>query len=138
MDAEKRKAYNKEYYNKNRVQILDKALKKVECEFCKKSVISYNILKHQQTSICKRREELLKTQAQRRNKHIKPEEQKPEVENTDDKKEVQEAQEVQEIQEVANKLTHTMNNLKVFLTINKMLEEIIEKNKQELPNEKDE
>lgn len=82
MDAEKRKAYNKEYYQKNRDKILTKALNKTECEFCKKSVIFYNIQKHQQTSICKRKEALLKEQSLRRsgqNTQPPKEEQKPQI-----------------------------------------------------------
>jgi hypothetical protein len=54
MDIEKRKNYNKEYYQKNKEIILRKACQKVECEFCQRSIIAYNLKKHQRLPICER------------------------------------------------------------------------------------
>ncbi len=55
MDPEQRKIYNKKYYDTNKAKIIEKATTKVECEFCKRSVIHNNILKHYKSEICKRK-----------------------------------------------------------------------------------
>lgn len=52
-----RKEYNKMYYQKNKEQILERACKKMQCEFCQRSVIAYNFQKHQNTDICRRRQQ---------------------------------------------------------------------------------
>jgi hypothetical protein len=54
MDTNERKLYNKEYYTKNKTGIIEKACLKTECEFCKRTVIKNNIIRHQQTNLCKR------------------------------------------------------------------------------------
>ena len=53
MDQEKRKNYNKEYYQKNRNNILQKLTSKVQCEFCNRTVSSANLQKHYTLPICK-------------------------------------------------------------------------------------
>ena len=55
MNNEERKIYNKTYYEKNKVKIIEKATSKVKCEFCQRSVIHNNILKHYKSEICKRK-----------------------------------------------------------------------------------
>jgi hypothetical protein len=42
MDQEQRKEYNKKYYETNKSKIIEKATTKIECEFCKRSVIKNN------------------------------------------------------------------------------------------------
>ena len=56
MNQELRKDYNKSYYLKNKKEILQKACKKIQCEFCQRFVISNNFHNHQTTDICKRRQ----------------------------------------------------------------------------------
>jgi hypothetical protein len=56
MTNEERKEYNKIYYNKYKDVILEKALRKVKCEFCERNVIYNNYNKHIKTSICKRKQ----------------------------------------------------------------------------------
>ena len=53
MDSEKRKEYNKNYYQNNKDVILEKLKTKVECEFCKRKVSACNLNKHYTLSICK-------------------------------------------------------------------------------------
>jgi hypothetical protein len=65
MNPEVRKEYNKKYYTENKEAILEKALKKVECQFCLKQVIQNNISKHQQTKLCKNRQEKNKINKER-------------------------------------------------------------------------
>jgi hypothetical protein len=67
MDVEIRKQYNKSYYQKNREKLLENACKKVECEFCKRTVSNVNLLKHYTLPICKRKAELLKALKERKN-----------------------------------------------------------------------
>lgn len=55
MDNNQRQLYNKNYYEANKKKILDKALIKIRCDFCNRSVIKYNINKHQQSDICIRK-----------------------------------------------------------------------------------
>lgn len=57
MNTEERKIYNKKYYETNKSKIISKALTKITCEFCGRSVINNNINKHQKSSICKRKTE---------------------------------------------------------------------------------
>ena len=54
MDSIERKIYNKEYYNKNKIVIINKACAKVECTLCKRAVIKNNIFRHRLTDLCKR------------------------------------------------------------------------------------
>ncbi len=65
MNPEQRKNYNKEYYEKNKLEILAKASTKVECEFCHRKVSSYNLSKHYTLPICLRKSELLKNKHNR-------------------------------------------------------------------------
>lgn len=63
MTPEERKEYNKKYYASNKVKIIDKACTKVECIFCKRSVIQNSLARHQESDICKRtQQKLLKLQ----------------------------------------------------------------------------
>jgi hypothetical protein len=55
MDKEQRKEYYKTYYANNKERIINKALEKIECDFCHRVVTKGNILKHYETAICKRR-----------------------------------------------------------------------------------
>jgi len=67
MDREQRKEYYKAYYEKNRDRIINKALEKVECEFCHRTVTKGNIFKHYETAICQRKAEFLKKMEERKN-----------------------------------------------------------------------
>ena len=58
MNKEDRKKYNKEYYLKNKEKIIDNGCKKVQCEFCDRTVIKNNLLIHQKLPICKRKAQL--------------------------------------------------------------------------------
>jgi hypothetical protein len=58
MNKEERKEYNKDYYTKNKEIIIAKGCSKVICEFCERTVIKNNILKHQTLPICKRKADL--------------------------------------------------------------------------------
>lgn len=57
-DKKTKKEYNSEYYSKNRTKILSDLCTPVECEFCGRTVIRNNLLKHYKSSICKRHSEL--------------------------------------------------------------------------------
>ncbi len=57
MTPEQRREYNRKYYDEHREGILEKALKKVKCEFCGRNVIKNNIFLHYKLPICKRRTE---------------------------------------------------------------------------------
>ena len=46
MDSEKRKQYNKNYYENHKVVLLEKLTKKVSCEFCNRQVSQCNLNKH--------------------------------------------------------------------------------------------
>jgi hypothetical protein len=70
MDKEERKLYNKKYYTDNKSTILKKACEKVICQFCNRSVIQNNLIKHQSSKICKNKENLLKQISQRNNLNI--------------------------------------------------------------------
>lgn len=67
MDKEQRKEYYKSYYEKNKDRIINKALEKVECEFCHRVVSKGNILKHYETAICKRKQEFIQKMETRKN-----------------------------------------------------------------------
>jgi transposase-like protein len=70
MDKEERKQYNKEYYLKHKLEILNKLCEKVECEFCHRQVIRNNLISHQQKPICKRKAELIKQKELRKRELI--------------------------------------------------------------------
>ena len=53
MDSEKRKQYNKQYYENHKVVLLEKLTSKVNCQFCNRIVSSCNLNKHITLSICK-------------------------------------------------------------------------------------
>ena len=53
-----KKEYNSEYYARNRTKILSDLCTPIQCEFCDRIVIKNNLLKHYQSSICKRHSEL--------------------------------------------------------------------------------
>jgi hypothetical protein len=59
MTPDERKEYNKLYYERNKESIIQKACQKVECQFCKRQVIAYNLLKHYELPICRRKAKLL-------------------------------------------------------------------------------
>jgi hypothetical protein len=52
MNQEIRKDYNRVYYEKNKIKILEKHAVKVQCEFCLRKTTNLN--KHQKTPICAR------------------------------------------------------------------------------------
>ncbi len=56
-DKEKQKEYNKQYHEKNKQKIEEQLGKKVECQFCKRSVRYQNLFKHQKTKYCADRRE---------------------------------------------------------------------------------
>ena len=53
MDQELRKQYNKNYYENHKEALLQKLTKKVNCEFCNRTVSSCNLNKHITLNICK-------------------------------------------------------------------------------------
>ena len=55
--AESVKEYNKQYYAKNKTEILRKLSEKIKCEFCDRTVIKNNFHKHQKSDICKRKQQ---------------------------------------------------------------------------------
>ncbi len=46
MDKDSRQSYNKNYYENNKVRILEKLKSKVNCEFCNRTVSFCNLQKH--------------------------------------------------------------------------------------------
>ena len=48
----KTKDYNRQYYLNHRDQMLSYGKKKVNCEYCNKSVSRNNLIKHQNTKKC--------------------------------------------------------------------------------------
>lgn len=54
MDKETRKEYNKVYYSVNKERILADLCSKVTCEYCGRTIIKNNLLKHEKSSICLR------------------------------------------------------------------------------------
>jgi hypothetical protein len=67
MDQEKRKNYNKNYYENHKVVLLEKLTKKVSCEFCNRQVSQCNLNKHYTLSICQRTQDKNKYILQRQN-----------------------------------------------------------------------
>ena len=67
MNSEERKNYNKTYYAINKAKILKIACEKVECEFCKRTVIKNNIQKHKASKLCKNTEKQLIDDLKRKN-----------------------------------------------------------------------
>ena len=67
MNSEQRKNYNKTYYTMNKAKILKIACEKVECEFCKRTVIKNNIQKHKASKLCKNTEKQLLEDLKRKN-----------------------------------------------------------------------
>ena len=53
MDQEKRKNYNKNYYENHKVVLLEKLTSKVNCQFCNRQVSFANLNKHMTLPICK-------------------------------------------------------------------------------------
>ncbi len=51
-DCEKQKQYNKEYHEKNKQKLEEQLGRKVECQFCKRTVRYQNLFKHQKTKYC--------------------------------------------------------------------------------------
>ena len=60
--------YNKAYYANNKEAILSKACEKIECPFCKRSVMKNNLLHHKITPLCARKQEQLLEEQSRINK----------------------------------------------------------------------
>ena len=54
MTPEQRKAYNQQYYSKNKKTILTKILQKETCTECGKDVAHQNMKQHRRLSGCKR------------------------------------------------------------------------------------
>jgi formate dehydrogenase assembly factor FdhD len=57
MEINKRKEYNKLYYENNKDKILKKACAKCKCELCGREVIKNNLNTHYQLNICKTTQE---------------------------------------------------------------------------------
>ena len=53
MDQEKRKNYNKNYYENHKVVLLEKLTSKVKCQFCDRQVSFGNLNKRITLKICK-------------------------------------------------------------------------------------
>jgi hypothetical protein len=49
-----KKEYNSEYYAKNKNKILSDLCTPIQCEFCDRTVIKNNLLKHYDSKICKK------------------------------------------------------------------------------------
>ena len=62
MDQEKRKNYNKNYYENHKVVLLEKLTSKVNCQFCNRQVSFANLNKHMALPI--------RTKIQLRNKYL--------------------------------------------------------------------
>ena len=70
MDSEERRQYNAVYYSLHRERILSYLCEKVQCQFCQRTVIKNNLLKHQKSDICKRtRERILEIDEFLKKKH---------------------------------------------------------------------
>lgn len=54
MTPEERKEYNKEYYERNKHKIMEKACEKVTCDLCGRMVIRNNLTSHYKLNICQR------------------------------------------------------------------------------------
>ena len=54
MDSEKRKNYNKNYYENHKVVLLEKLTSKVNCQFCNRTVSFSNLNKHITLPICQK------------------------------------------------------------------------------------
>ena len=54
MDIEERRQYNAVYYSLHRERILNYLCAKVDCQFCLRTVIKNNLVKHQKSDICHR------------------------------------------------------------------------------------
>jgi hypothetical protein len=67
LTPEERKEYNKIYYEKNGTVILEKLTKKVECEFCHRTVSAVNLIRHCNLPICKKYQIIWKTKNERLN-----------------------------------------------------------------------
>jgi len=67
MDSEKRKQYNKNYYENNKNAILEKLTTKVNCQFCNRKVSSCNLNNHYKLSICQRTQSKNKYLTERNN-----------------------------------------------------------------------
>lgn len=52
MTTEERRAYNKQYYEKNREKVLKQVLAKDKCENCGKMVAHQNMKDHRKTAYC--------------------------------------------------------------------------------------
>ena len=52
MEQQKRIEYNKQYYQKHKEAILDKATTKITCQFCNRVVSNNNLQKHYTLPIC--------------------------------------------------------------------------------------
>lgn len=59
MNPEERKLYNMAYYEANKEKIIEKGCTKVVCKFCNRSVIKNNMMKHQRSAICSRKQDAL-------------------------------------------------------------------------------
>lgn len=53
--ADKKKEYNKKYYESKKAVILTKLAEKVECPLCKRKVAHQNLKTHQSSGVCKSR-----------------------------------------------------------------------------------
>jgi len=51
-DQEKRKIYNKTFYEKHKQEVLQKCKEKINCELCGKSSTKSNLYKHQHSRNC--------------------------------------------------------------------------------------
>jgi hypothetical protein len=67
MDQEKRKNYNKNYYENHKVVLLEKLTSKVKCQFCNRTVSFANLNKHYTLPICQKTQDKNKYILQRQN-----------------------------------------------------------------------
>ena len=55
LNKEKLKEYNKEYYSKNKQQILKSMTELIKCENCQCSCTKYHMKRHMKSKLCQKR-----------------------------------------------------------------------------------
>ena len=67
MDQDKRKKYNKQYYENHKIVLLEKLTSKVNFQFCNRTISFANLNKHFTLPICKNTQAKNNYIAQRKN-----------------------------------------------------------------------
>ena len=66
MTPEERKIYNKDYYAKRKVELIQNGCSSIQCEFCLKTITKNRLLKHYGTVNCSNRIKLNKLKEKRK------------------------------------------------------------------------